>query len=113
MISISTVRGSEDGNVILDIKPDLRENIARVSRYATLDGEAVTIHGGTSDGDRTFDLNGRISEEASEKFWNIFQEGKFVLVGIPEGVFLATIKVLRLDNGSFKSTIYINNKESV
>jgi len=113
MISISTVTQNSDGNVILKYRNDLRNNVARLSRYTTLDGGSYQIHSGFSDGDRTLDISdARISKDDSEKLWTIFRNETSVLVSLEDGIFLAGIKVLRLNNGLVDSTIYIKSKEN-
>ena len=113
MISISTVNGNINGNVILNIISDFRENVTRLNRYKTLDGKSVSINGGVSHGDRTLSIEGLISESTSEKLWNLYNIGTGVLVSIVDGIYYAYIKVLRLENGKVNMTIYINNKENI
>lgn len=112
MISISTTSANPEGNVLINTHADFRENEARINRYSTLDGGVATIHGGVSDGDRTLSLSAKLNKTEMDKLWTIFNNETFILLSMSNGVYLASIKILRLNHGSFKSTIYINNKES-
>lgn len=113
MIAISTLTANVTGSVILPWTGDPRENTARVSRIATLDGGAVITHSGASDSDRTIYIRDlEISEDTADIIWNIFQTETKVLISISDGVYLAAIQTCKTNNGLLNMTILIESKET-
>lgn len=112
MISISTTTKNVDGNVIIKSNADYRDNKARLSRVRTLDGAVIVNHFGVSDGDITLLIEARLGESACAKLWDIFNNSIRVLVSIQDGLFVAAIKSLRIENGLVRMTIFIEEKEN-
>jgi len=114
MISISSISidNNDYGNVIIKDYIDNRENQSRLNRYSTLDGGTVITHSGVTEGDRIIKINSSIDKSDSNKLWDMFKTETFFLISIPDGVFLSSIKSLKLEPGIVKATIYIKNKES-
>jgi len=112
MISISTTESNTEGNVIIDSDPDYRSNKARLARVKTLDGGVVINHFGTSVGDITLIVETELSTSESDKLWTIFENSTNILISIMDGLFLAAIKDLKINNGKVKITIYIEQKEN-
>ena len=112
MISISTATADPLGHVIIDTNIDIRENTARVARTKTLDGGVYIQNSGFSDGDRTVRVSTRITEEQSATLWYIFSNYTSIHLATPDGLYLAVIKTLKLDNGKMTITILIESKES-
>ena len=112
MISISTTTSNANGSVIIKGYHDLRDNQARIVRTATLDGGVYINHSGVADGDRTLNIRGKISESNGNKLWDIFNNYTTVLVSIPDGIYTAAIRKLKIEYGIVNITIYLENKEN-
>jgi len=113
MISISTTTANTSGNVIIKNykSSDLNNASARVTRTATLDGGAVIIHSGFSHGDRTLRIDARIDKTNGDNLWSLYKNETFFLVSFKDGLFLAAIGSLNVDNGRADMSILINNSE--
>lgn len=108
MIGISTITQNAAGSVVLYLTPtQLKDNTARVSRVATLDGACVLNHFGVSDSDRTIRVVGSISKTLSDKLWAIFNLGEKVNVSTEDGFWRAAISLLKVDAGQLNMTILI------
>ncbi len=85
----------------------LRNESARVSRSATLDGGCVIDHQGFSDSDRTFDIRADLTEAQAAILWGIFKSETFVNVATREGFFYGVIESMQDENGSVKLSILV------
>ena len=112
MISISTITGNSEGNVILKSNQDFRNNTARISRTKTLDGGVYINHSGLSEGDRTLKLKCKLTKAVSEILWSIFQTETFIHCAIQSGLYYAAIDKLDVQYGHINMTVLINNKEN-
>lgn len=115
MLSISSITQNESGNVVIDYglkDSEIRNNAARVSRIATLDGGSTITHSGYSDSDKTWRISGRINQTNSEALWSLFETETFMLFSVPDGLYLGVIENLQIDNGELSMSILINNKET-
>lgn len=114
MIGITTIAQNTAGDMVFQEDPSsaLLDADVRASRTATLDGGVVIDNQGFSDGDRTLEITAELDESAAAKLWALHRSEASVHVAISEGVFLATIKRLRIDNGECRLTIYIEEKLS-
>jgi len=114
MISISAITQNTSGSIVInyDLESDIRNNTARISRIATLDGGSTITHSGYSDSDRTLSISGRINKTNSEVLWDLFENETFMLFSINDGLYLGVIQSLDIDNGELSLTILIKNKEN-
>ena len=112
MLSISTLNFDLRGSVVLDTNADFMENSARVTRQKTLDGGVYINHSGVSDGDRTFKIKTRVTEDQAGTLWYLFNSHVFVHVSGPAGFFKAVIQDLKINNGDMNCTVLIDTKEA-
>jgi hypothetical protein len=114
MISISYIEANASGSVVIeeDPKSQLRDAAARVTRSGTLDGGAVIVHQGYSDGDNTFIVRGIVTEAQETVLDNMFQTQALVHISSAKGFFIGAIASLRTDNGALVMTILIESKLS-
>jgi len=112
MIGISTISQNTAGDMVMYEKTDstVMDAEVRATRTATLDGGVVIDNQGFCDGDRTLTIHTDLTEDAAAKLWALHRSETSVHIAIKEGVFLATIKRLRIDNGEATLTIYIEEK---
>ena len=85
----------------------LRNESARVSRYATLDGGCVIDHQGFSDGDRTLDIRAKWTQEQAVILWELFRDETFLNVATPDGFFYGVIETMNDENGNGRLTILV------
>ena len=85
---------------------------ARVSRVKTLDGGVYIGHSGYSDGDRTLNITGEITEAQADILKNLIEVYTGVLISMEDGLFFGAISSMTAENGKFKMTVYIKNKEN-
>lgn len=85
----------------------LRNEAARVSRSATLDGGCVIDHQGFSDSDRTLDIRANFTETQSGILWELFTGQTFVNVSTKEGFFYGVIESMQDENGSVRLSILV------
>ncbi len=76
----------------------------RVSRVATLDGEALLLDYGFSHADSTFDLEVLFSEDKSKQLNRMVQLYAKLVIATRGGLFLGAIKSTKVE----KNVIYIN-----
>ena len=114
MIGIATTTSNATGAMIIREKPesDLNNYPARVSRYATLDGGAVIVHGGYSDGDRTLKVLADMSESDEGTLLNIHQTETLLNISIADGVFSGAIERFFCKGGAVELTILLKEKLS-
>lgn len=114
MISISTIVADLTGSLVVmnTSNCNFSNRPARVSRSATLDGGAVIIHSGVIEGDRTFYLDCKISEDQETLINYIYGNSTLILVSCSEGLFLAAMSELDIRYGKLKATILIKSKEN-
>lgn len=108
-ISKTTQATGDTAAIIINELPTsrLRNESARVSRYATLDGGAVIDHQGFSDGDRTLDVRVRWTQDQADALWSIFQSETFVNIASPEGFFYGVIESMQDENGIGRLNILV------
>lgn len=95
MISITTLIPITNNAIIIkDYESSFRKASARVSKTKTLDGGVVVVHNGFADGDRSINVDAKISKAEADILWDIFTTQTFVIVSIEDGVYNAVIKSL-------------------
>jgi hypothetical protein len=111
MIAISkTTQATGDGAaIIFQELPQsrLRNEAARVSRSATLDGGCVIDHQGFSDSDRTFDIRTKETRERANILWGLFTSQAFLNISTPEGFFYGVIENMADENGNVRLSILV------
>ena len=111
MIGLSKITQATDSAaaVIFQELPQsrLRNEAARVSRSATLDGGCVIDHQGFSDGDRTFDIRARWSQELADILWSLFRSATFLNIATREGFFYGVIENMADENGNGRLSILV------
>jgi len=111
MIGISKVTQATGSTAAIIFKElpssRLRNETARVSRYATLDGGCVIDHQGFSDGDRTFELRVKWTQDEAAIAWEMFREETFLNISTPEGFFYGVIQTMQDENGDGRLTILV------
>lgn len=112
MISISTIDYDLAGSIAFDSHQDFRDNRARVNRQKTLDGGAFINHSGFSDGDMTFNINQKITEDQAAIIWYIFQSYTFLHIATGDGFFKGVIESLKINNGIMACVVLIQSKEA-
>ena len=85
----------------------LRNESARVSRYATLDGGCVIDHQGFSDGDRTLDIRAQWTQAQAAILWEMFREETFLNVATADGFFYGVIESMQDENGQGRLSILV------
>jgi len=85
----------------------LRNEAARVSRSATLDGGCVIDHQGFSDGDRTLDIRARLEQAQADILWELFRTATFLNVATPEGFFYGVIESMQDEGGNGRLSILV------
>lgn len=112
MISISTINYDLYGSIAFDSHQDFKDNRARVNRQKTLDGGAFINHSGFSDGDRTFNINQKITEDQAAVIWYMFQSHTFLHIATDAGFFKGVIESLKIKNGDMACVVLIQSKEA-
>jgi len=111
MIAISkTTQATGDGAAIIFqelLQSRLRNETARVSRSATLDGGCVIDHQGFSDSDRTFDIRARFTQEQADILWDMFTSQTFLNIATKEGFFYGVIETMQDENGNVRLSILV------
>lgn len=108
-ISKTTQATGSDAAIIIQELPSsqLRNEMARVSRYATLDGGCVIDHQGFSDGDRRFDIRAKLTRDQTNILWSIFTSETFVNISTVEGFFYGVIESIQDETGNGRISILI------
>lgn len=108
-ISMTTMSTGEGAAVLIRELPQsrLRNEAARVSRSATLDGGCVIDHQGFSDGDRTFDIRASLDRQESDILWNLFTGQTYLNVSTKEGFFYGVIENMADENGNVRLSILV------
>lgn len=114
MLSISMTTADILGNVIINsiAFSDIDNIKTRMSRSATLDGGAVIVNSGVSQGDRTFQISEKVPRGDAEKVKYIQENSVSVLCSTKEGLFLGAISETDYTNGTLKTTILIKEKDN-
>ena len=115
MISISKLTGDATaGSVIIHelSSSDLKEKTSRVSRTKTLDGGVYINHSGFAHGDRTLSIKARLSSTQSAILTSIYESETFVLMSIPDGLYLGVIESMNDNNGDLSMSLMIKQKEN-
>lgn len=112
MISISTISYDPDGSIFFESYQDFRDNRARVNRQKTLDGRAFINHSGFSEGDRTFNITQKITEDQAAVIWYMFQNYTFLHIATGDGFFKGVIESLNINNGAMACVVLIQSREA-
>jgi hypothetical protein len=113
MISISTRTQNTSGALIIKDKASETDRYpARTSRSATLDGGAVIVHSGYSDGDRTITVYAELTEADADILRTIHQTETIVNISLPDGFYAGAISDLFINHGMVEMQILIESKES-
>jgi hypothetical protein len=111
MIGISKATGATGNTAAVIIRERLdsrlRNESARVSRSATLDGGCIIDHQGFSDSDRTLDIRARPTQDVADILWEIFTTQTFVNVATRDGFFYGVIDSMRDENGDIRFSILV------
>jgi len=113
MLSITTSTYDYWGQVLFSEDPDseLKKNMRRVSRKATLDGGCSITDQGFSHSDRTLTIRKTgISREDANTLWYLFQTYSLVQVSILDGCYLAAIEDVDIVEGNLRMKILIKYK---
>lgn len=105
LIGIESITFDIDGSFLIDIEEEsiIQDSSRRLSRTATLDGNAVIVDCGYSHGDREINLifdAEKISipdqtltkKEIIDKLWLFFQTYSEIALTLPDGVYSAAIQ---------------------
>ena len=114
MISISTIDQNAFGVIVISEDPasTLEDSEARITRTDTLDGGTVVDHRGFFDGDRTFEIQAKLSESDMAVLKALFEDQTFLNMSTRLGVFEVVIRRLRADGGQMQMTVLIKEKKS-
>lgn len=108
-LSMTTMSTGSAASVIIKENPasKTRNERARVSRYATLDGGSVIDHQGFSDGDRTFDIRASMSADEAELLWSMFRSQTYLNISTRDGFFYGVIESMDDDSGKVSLSILV------
>lgn len=114
MLSISTPYVNSDGHVLIENTSQCTfgRKTFRVSRAATLDGGAVNIHSGYSDGDRTFTIAAMLTKAQELLINSLAELYTYFIFAIDDGVFYGSISSMTAENGVLAMSIYVESKET-
>ena len=114
MIGISTTTQNTSGAVIIKeaVGSELDRYPVRVSRSATLDGEAKIVHSGFSHGDRTLRISAEVTEATATILKTLAQTETLITVSLFDGCFAGAIEDLTVNNGMIDMTILIESELS-
>jgi len=115
MISITTSTYDLSGQLIISEDPnsDLKSNIRRVSRIATLDGGCSITDQGFSHADRTLDIRQEgISQDDADRIWYLFRNYSLLRISTYDGVFLGAIQEVKINEGNLRAKILVKEKIS-
>lgn len=104
-----------DGAVMCQPRPEdtrLRENSRRTTRTKTLDGGVVVTDGGTSHGDRTFEIAVDSDATLWAALWAMFNIVSWVTVTTDEGCFLGVMDSLRDSDGKIIIKVLVSESLS-
>jgi hypothetical protein len=82
------------------------DNTARISRQKTLDGSSVLSHYGTSDTDRNFTVECRLSSEEFFRVDGFFKNGTPLRISFWEGSFTGYIQRMRVQRDGAASLVF-------
>lgn len=87
------------------------DNVARISRYKTLDGGSVFSHYGVTDTDRNFNVQCRMPADDLAVLQSLFESADLVRISFWEGAYSGYIYSLKHDrNGVAKIVFYFKEK---
>ena len=114
MISISTTTANTAGNVIIYnvAESKLNERTARISRTQTLDGGVYINHSGYTDGDRTLHIKSKIDSSQAVVLTALFESYTILLISMFDGLYLAVISALNIEDGFLRMTVLLKSKEN-
>lgn len=84
-----------------------RNESARVTRSATLDGGCIIDHQGFSDSDRTIEVRANLTREQADILWDIFTGETYVNVATADGFFYGAIESMQDEGGSVRMNILV------
>lgn len=114
MIILTTVSSNANAPLVISPGPETSHgNLApRVTRAATLDGNAVITHLGYSAGDRTFAIEWpEISDDDRGTLRDWVQTETQFLLSCEEGLFLGAIKNCRIDRDPVRFTFLVESAD--
>lgn len=92
------------------VRSTIYDATVRMSKTKTLDGGVVIIHSGFTDGDRTINIDTRLTEDVITALKDIFENQTFINLAMPEGLFDAAIRRVKSDGGVAEIQIEIKKK---
>ena len=108
MIILSKTTADSSGQVIIRNFQDSGEyqNTARISRQKTLDGSSTISHYGTTDTDRDFTVECRLSPEAFALVNGFFKSGSPLRISFWEGSFIGYIQRMQVQRDGVASIVF-------
>lgn len=109
MIGLSSITQSTSDFIVIkeDADSELRNERARMTRSATLDGGAVIDHLGFADGDRTLKIKATVTEADETTLWSMFRNLTYVNVVTRDGHFKGCIESMKVRHGKMQMIILI------
>ena len=113
MIALSNT--TYDDNGLIKIKNYYKgykyDNVARISRQKTLDGESVLSHYGVTDSDRDITIEANVTMEIFNIVDSFFRNGSELRLSFWEGSYIVLIDRLRKErNGLMSIVFYVKEK---
>ena len=113
ILSKTTADASSSGHVAIRNFQDSGEyeNTARIGRQKTLDGSSVLSHYGTTDTDRDFTVDCRLTPAEAVRVKSFFNNAVPLRISFWEGVYAGYIHRLRVQrDGTARITFYFSEK---
>lgn len=100
------------GSIVIDANPDstLDTSTRRITRTATLDGNAVIVDNGYTASDSTLSINANLSEPEENRLLRIMHIYPEVVCSTPNGCFLGVIDDMRKSGGINRITFTIQRQ---
>lgn len=114
MIGFCTREYASSSHVVIEELPssDIKSGTARVSRTATLDGGVSIDHAGFSHGDRTFDINAKVTESQYAALWSMHTTQTLLYCATRDGFFLGSIQSLSENAGKMSLRFLVKEKSA-
>lgn len=112
LIGIDSLVFDVDGSFMFDIDEKesiIQDAIRRVSRTATLDGNAAVVDCGFSHGDREIFLVFDTDQETIDRLWSFLQTYSEMALTLPDGVYNASIQNYSNRFGQVNLRIFIES----
>lgn len=108
MIILSKTTADGSGRVILRNFQNSGDyqNTARISRQKTLDGSSVISHYGTTDADRNFSIDCRLTPEEFSLVNGFFKGGTPLRISFWEGSFIGYIQRIQVQRDGVASIVF-------